>query len=167
MLAAEDAERRARRDALTGLGNRLAFQEAIAREVANAKRRQRPLSVLLGDLENFKAINDAFGHLRGDQCLREVGEAISGQARAGDECFRWGGDEFAVLLPDTSPEQAIHARDRLVSRVNAQCMTPDDRPLKMGCVVTALEPGQGAEELLMEADRALTALKSGGGARRG
>jgi len=162
MVAAEDAERRARRDPLTGLGNRLAFQEAIDREVANAKRRQRPLSVLLGDLENFKAINDSYGHVRGDQCLRDVADSIAAQARAGDQCFRWGGDEFAVLLTETAMGQAEKVRDRLSGTVTATCNAPDGRPLKIECVVTALESDQGAEELLLDADRALTDLKSAG-----
>ena len=160
-LAAEGAERRARLDALTGLGNRLAFQEAIVREVANARRKDRPLSVLLGDLENFKAINDAYGHVRGDQCLREVADSISAKARAGDQCFRWGGDEFAVLLVETGPGQAEVVRERLEGAVTATCNAPNGRPLRIECVVTSLEGAQGAEELLMAADQALTELKSG------
>lgn len=167
MVAAEDAERRARRDPLTGLGNRRAFQEAIDREVANAKRRERPLSVLLGDLENFKAINDAYGHVRGDQCLREVADSISAQARAGDQCFRWGGDEFAILLTETATKQAENVRDRLSGTITATCNAPDGRALRIECVVTSLEQDQGPEELLLDADRALTDLKSSGETRGG
>jgi len=155
-----------RSDALAD-GNRLAFQEAIVREVANSKRRGRPLSVLLGDLENFKAINDSYGHVRGDQCLREVADAIAAQARAGDQCFRWGGDEFAILLTETAMDQAENVGDRLSGTITATCNAPDGRPLTIECVVTSLGPDQDAEELLLDADRALTDLKSSCGSRGG
>lgn len=160
--AGEQAEARARRDALTGLGNRLAFHEAIAREVARAERSGTPLTVLLGDLRDFKSINDNFGHTRGDECLRAAAQALSKAARAGEECFRWGGDEFTVLLPATSRAEAARVRDRLSSLISAECPTPSGQPLELVCATTSRQDGQGPEALMVEVDRALTRLKASG-----
>lgn len=160
--AGEQAEARARRDALTGLGNRLAFQEAIAREVARAERSGTPLTVLLGDLKDFKSINDNFGHTRGDECLRTAAETLAKAARASDECFRWGGDEFAVLLPETSQEEGAHVRDRISNLISARCPTPTGQPQELVCAATSRREGQGPEELMVEVDRALTHLKASG-----
>ena len=161
--AREDAEALARRDALTGLGNRLAFQEAVEREIARAHRTGAQLSVVLGDLNDFKRINDSFGHLSGDRCLTAAAETLAGAARGGEECFRWGGDEFAVLLPGTSRDEAETARQRMCGVVRRDCAAPDGRPLEMACGTTVLVEGQGADELVAAVDEALMALKAGKG----
>lgn len=160
--AREDAEALARRDPLTGLGNRLAFQEALDREVARAHRTSSQLSVVLGDLNDFKRINDSFGHLRGDECLTAAAAAIEKAARGGEECFRWGGDEYAVLLPDTTREEAEHARRRLCGVVSRDCVAPDGRPLELVCGTTALLEGQSVEDLVAKVDVALMTLKTKG-----
>jgi hypothetical protein len=91
----------AREDALTGLGNRRALEEALAHESARAARTGETIGVLLVDVDRFKSINDRHGHAAGDACLRAVASALLGAVRAADSCFRWGGDEFIVLLPAT------------------------------------------------------------------
>lgn len=163
LRAREEAERRARRDPLTDLGNRLAFQESVAREVARAQRSSTGLSVVLGDLEDFKRINDTFGHVRGDECLRAVASAIAAAARRGEECFRWGGDEFAVLLPGASPDEARQALERVCDRVRRECTAPDGQPIELVCATTSMSDGQGVNSLVAHVDRALIDLKMGPG----
>lgn len=97
----------ARSDALTGLGNRRAFADALADECARADRSQQPVSLIYIDVDHFKQINDREGHARGDQVLRQVAAAITHTARARlDRAFRVGGDEFAVLLPGSTAAQS-------------------------------------------------------------
>ena len=161
LRAREEAEQRARRDPLTDLGNRLAFQESVAREVARAQRSNTGLSVVLGDLEDFKRINDTFGHVRGDECLRAVAMTIAAAARRGEECFRWGGDEFAVLLPGASSDEARQALDRFCNRVRRECTAPDGLPIKLVCATTSMAEGQEVNSLVASVDRALIDLKTG------
>ena len=96
-------------DGLTGLGNRRLFDLLLLREISNARRDRRPLSLLLGDIDHFKAFNDTYGHVAGDDCLRRVGAALRDCCHRGtDVAARYGGEEFAFILPDT-PEAGAHA----------------------------------------------------------
>ena len=95
------------RDALTGLFNRRYIEEIFSREVARAKREGRPLSVVILDLDHFKAINDEFGHCRGDDCLRAMGEAFREHFRDSNITCRYGGDEFMVMMPNSTAEDAL------------------------------------------------------------
>lgn len=153
------AELMARQDSLTGLGNRRAFSEALSREVARARRGDRELSVLVADLDNFKEINDRRGHAAGDDYLRRAADALRVIAREADACFRWGGDEFAILLPETDRDQAEGVAGRLRSAI-AEIDTPIGTPeLEITCGVAELDPGQGAESLIARADRDLLSRK--------
>ena len=105
----------ARMDPLTGLGNHRAFQEELARQVADAVREDRPLSLVILDLDDLKRLNDADGHAAGDQLLATVGRLIRATNRASDRSFRVGGDEFALLLPATSSETAYGVARRLLA----------------------------------------------------
>ncbi len=154
------AEMAARRDPLTGLGNRLAFEEAVDVEVARARRGQTPLSVIVGDLDNFKAVNDELGHLAGDELLRRAAEALRASARRSDECFRWGGDEFVVLLPSTRAEQARELCKRVREAVGGLDVSGRRERLEMTCASAELRANQTAEDLLATADEILTALKT-------
>ncbi len=154
----QEAQSLARRDALTGLGNRLAFQEALTREVQRAQRAGGQLTVVLGDLKNFKAINDSLGHLRGDECLKTAARRISAAARGGEECFRWGGDEFAVVLAATSAEEATIVRDRLCGDLGDDC----GARLELVCAMASLGEGDTADDLLVQVDRVLLGLKGAG-----
>ncbi len=104
-------ERVSMTDALTGLGNHRSFQEELRREVSRAHRHRHPLSLALVDLDEFKVINDMYGHVHGDRVLQSVADLL-GRQRVEDRAFRVGGDEFAVLLPHTAASSAYTTLDR-------------------------------------------------------
>jgi len=103
----------ANRDQLTGLFNRRAFYDVIAREQASARRHHTGLQLVMCDIDHFKVINDQKGHLGGDLCLNHLARLLLAQLREEDYCFRWGGEEFLMLLPNTSPAQALAVAQRL------------------------------------------------------
>jgi diguanylate cyclase (GGDEF)-like protein len=155
----DHARRMARIDPLTGLSNRRAFDEAIGEQIAEARGTSRPLSVLIADLDRFKQINDEYGHVNGDSCLRQVARTIHGSVRATDACFRWGGDEFAVLLPTADAERATELCERIRAAVESTCQGPDGTPLSVSCGHTVLEDGMDADAFVAAADLALLTLK--------
>ncbi len=104
-------------DSLTKLYNHRYFYEQLAHEVARATRYARPVSVILLDLDGFKAVNDTYGHLMGDKLLSLIGKVISEQVRGADIAARYGGDEFAIILPDTPHHAAQITADKLVSAI--------------------------------------------------
>jgi diguanylate cyclase (GGDEF)-like protein len=106
-----------RHDALTGLANRRAYQERLAVEISRATRHGHPLSLCLLDLDGFKAVNDRLGHPAGDEVLRGVARLID-ESRVADDAFRIGGDEFAILMPQTAPGDAQIAAERLAGRIH-------------------------------------------------
>jgi diguanylate cyclase (GGDEF)-like protein len=138
--------RLSRIDALTGLGNRRAFDEALGREIALARRAGSPLAIALGDIDHFKEINDRVGHTEGDRVLQDVAAAL----RGADLCFRWAGDEFALILPGAGLDEARTVAARVAGSLRVG--------MSFGC--SELEPGVGAIELLERADHALRARKS-------
>jgi len=154
------AEALARADALTGLGNRRAFDEALAAEIARARRLDSPLSLLLADLNGFKEINDLHGHLAGDECLREVATVLRDEIRLHDRCFRWGGDEFAAILTDTDSGAAELIAVRISRAVSERCSQPDGEPLTIGAAHSELTGAMTADDLVEEADSALRSLKA-------
>lgn len=113
-------------DSLTGLGNRTAFHEVLAREVARARRSSRPLAVLLLDIDDFKALNAEIGHLGGDEVLRSTAGRIQACLRDTDTACRIGSDEFAIVLPEAGREEA----QALFARVQATLLrqTPESAP---------------------------------------
>lgn len=120
------------RDSLTGLFNHSHFQQVLAQLCAHAVRSLKPLSLLFIDLDNFKHINDTYGHTTGDQVLKEMGWLLDSQqtsrrssARASDVAARYGGEEFALILPDTSMDGALSAAERLRHRVTTLLLLPE------------------------------------------
>lgn len=109
----EYAELLARTDALTGLANRRAFDEAAEQEVQRALRYNTPLALVLTDIDRFKTINDRFGHHVGDQVLQHFARILSDSVRNIDMVGRWGGEEFAILMPGTDLEEAARAAERM------------------------------------------------------
>lgn len=110
-------------DALTGLGNRRAYEERLDHEAAEYARSSLPLSLAIIDLDQFKEVNDRCGHAAGDRLLRDVAEAMRAVVRGRDECFRIGGDEFAVVMPNTMAADAVSCIDRLTAAIGS-CESP-------------------------------------------
>lgn len=110
---AEQAQARAMTDALTGLLNRYGLQHTLAREHAEARRYYRSLSCVLIDLDNFKTINDTYGHAIGDLTLQQIAAILREAVRASDTVFRYGGEEFLLLLPETDLEGAVALADKI------------------------------------------------------
>jgi len=160
-IGSVEAEALARADALAGLGNRRAFDEALIAEIARARRVGSPLSLVLADLNDFKEINDVHGHLAGDDCLREVAGVIRDEVRLHDHCFRWGGDEFAAILTESDGAAAARIAERITTAVAERCRQPDGEPLTIGAAHAELTDAMTADDLLAEADAALIALKLG------
>jgi diguanylate cyclase (GGDEF)-like protein len=154
----DQAEQIARIDDLTGLWNRRAFTEALDAELVRARRDGTPLSLVLADVDAFKAVNDAQGHQVGDACLQLVADALRSALRAGDACFRWGGDEFALLLPDTPRADAGRVCERIEAAVGGYS-APDGSPLRITSASAELTPDMGAEELVAAADGELLERK--------
>ena len=112
-------ERLACRDELTGAYNYRYLREQLAREIARSGRRGTPLALLMVDLRDFKGYNDRYGHLAGNRALAGVVRIIYSEVRSGDTVARFGGDEFAVILPDVSEKSAWQVGDRLAGRLAA------------------------------------------------
>ena len=154
----------AREDALTGLGNRRALEEALAHEAARAARTDEAVGVLLVDVDRFKSINDVHGHAAGDACLRAVAEALLGAVRAADSCFRWGGDEFVVLLPATDLAATREAAARAAAAV-ADRRAPDGAPMSASIGCAELRGDMTVDQVFAAADADLLAAKAARRAR--
>jgi diguanylate cyclase (GGDEF)-like protein len=163
-LAADERAARtlARLDPLTGLGNRRAFDETLTRAIAGDRRADRPFAVVIADLAGFKSVNDRFGHVEGDRCLRQVADALRETVRGPDACFRWGGDEFALVLPSTDRASADRVAARVTQAVESGVVLPSGEALGVRCGSAEFEEGMSAEGLLRAADAALIAAKAGG-----
>jgi diguanylate cyclase (GGDEF)-like protein len=155
----DHAKQLARLDPLTGMSNRRAFDETLDEQIDFARATGQPLSVLLADIDGFKQINDDHGHVSGDSCLRQVARAIQVSVRATDACFRWGGDEFAVVLPNADAVRAGELCERIQAAVLASCFDPDGVPLQVSCGHTELIEGMDTRRLLEAADLAMLTLK--------
>lgn len=155
----------ASRDTLTGLLNRRAFIAAAEGEFVRSRRRARPLSLLMLDLDHFKAINDQYGHAAGDELLRTVAAAVTPCLRDYDIFARFGGEEFVVLLPDTSHEEAMSVAERLRSAVECNRAWFEGRAiactLSVGMALLKSEH-RDLDALIRDADLALYRAKSGG-----
>jgi diguanylate cyclase (GGDEF)-like protein len=156
----EEARLLARVDALTSLGNRRAFDEAMDAELARSRRAGSPLSLIVADLNGFKEINDRDGHVAGDECLRNAAAALREAVRRPDLCFRWGGDEFSVLLTGADATVARALALRLESAVAESCRRPDGAPLTLTCGHAELDPDMSAAEAVARADATLLAIKA-------
>ncbi|MDQ2797373.1 MAG: GGDEF domain-containing protein, partial [Actinomycetota bacterium] len=149
----------ARHDPLTGLLNRLGFEETLAAELDRARRYGRPLSVVVGDVDHFKRINDASGHSAGDEVLRRPGAVLNASDRRSDVAARIGGEEFAVLVPDTGARDAYALADRLCRQIRETfAEEPHAVTLSLG-IATFPEHATETEDLLLAADDALYAAK--------
>ena len=130
-----------RSDKLTGLGNRRAFDEALASEAARSERSGRPFCLLIGDVNDFKCVNDTYGHAVGDEVLAAIGQALAQTVRKGDTAYRLGGDEFAVILPDCPEQGGRECLGRLTKAVESFRASAICAPVGMSLGVAVFEPG--------------------------
>jgi two-component system cell cycle response regulator len=159
----------ARRDALTGLGNRLLLQEDLDVLAGRAARHGHGFCLVLCDADDFKVYNDRFGHQRGDELLRHIGATISSHCRAGDAAYRYGGEEFLVVLPEQTVETGMAFAERL-RRALADSPPPRHGaepipPVSLSIGVAASSAADGRKDVdhvLREADRALYDAKRRG-----
>jgi diguanylate cyclase (GGDEF)-like protein/PAS domain S-box-containing protein len=152
------------RDPLTGLGNRRLFSDRVAHAVARQRRQHDSVAVILLDLDQFKLVNDTFGHAKGDALLVAVADRLRKVTRTGDTVARLGGDEFAILLQDLSqPDEADATADRVLHAFDAPFQL-DGRDVTIGAslgIAWATE-GQSVDDLVTDADVAMYAAKHGG-----
>ncbi|MGV8844093.1 MAG: GGDEF domain-containing protein [Pseudomonas sp.] len=152
------------RDPLTDTGNRIAMDQALQREVALAERTKQPLAVLMLDLDHFKSINDRFGHSVGDDVLKAVASQLTDQLRNIDRIFRYGGEEFLILLSSTQHDAAALVGERLRQAIlELHCMAQGQAiELSASFGGACLQPGESVQSLLRRADEALYAAKHQG-----
>ncbi len=159
------AERAAWIDPLTKLGNRRLLEDRLERVFEAQQRTGQDMSMVMLDLDNFKNLNDTCGHSAGDDMLRFVGELLRGTLRPTDVAVRYGGDEFVIILVDTTPEDAAALTERLVRLFRQRAgVLKLDPPVSMSAGIASLlqsHPGSG-KDLLEMADQALYKAKSGG-----
>jgi len=158
-------------DSLTGLGNRRAFDKDLEREWKRTLREGSQISLLLLDIDNFKAFNDRYGHQAGDDCLRAVADAVGAAVRDTDIVARYGGEEITIILPSTGSEGAVDAAEKLLSGIRSLRIAHEEGGEGECCVtasvgVATADTRHGGmkmpEALLLAADRALYRAKHSG-----
>ena len=154
---AQEVYKMALLDPLTGLFNRRYIEQRLQDEIARSQRHGRPLSVILFDLDEFKQVNDTYGHGAGDSLLKAFADKLSRATRGSDASARYGGDEFLVVLPECKPENVQHVLKRLEGiRVDIE---GHNLPIALSAGWAELLSGESAKELLARADTALYANK--------
>jgi diguanylate cyclase (GGDEF)-like protein len=159
-------ERNASTDALTGLGNRHAMDESFPREIKRCQQDEKPISLIMIDVDQFKSFNDKFGHVAGDRALSAVANVLEHQFRQRDLVVRYGGDEFAVLLPGVDLTEAVMIANRVRTAVSGSTENSSDSliqiPVNISLGVAELADDADCEALLRAADRALYRAKHAG-----
>jgi len=152
-------------DPVSGVFNRRYLQVRLGEELQRSRRHEIPLALLLIDIDDFKIVNDSYGHLAGDLVLRDVAEILRRSVRVFDVCARFGGEEFVIIMPGSTADSAMRIAERIRERIEAY--RPSDRLLatmritvSVGLAVT--EPGTTVSQLLARADGALYAAKHAG-----
>ena len=154
-----EARKEAETDALTGLYNQRYFHETLRREVLRAQRYERNLALILFDVDDFKSINDQIGHLAGDRVLAQAADRLREAVRSVDVPCRIGGDEFAVILPESSAIDADQLYRRVQSSMRGTALGPDEDRLRLSAGIAELQHGDTAAGLFERADGALYRAK--------
>ncbi len=157
-------EAAARIDLLTGLANRREIMARFHAEKARLERNSTLLSIIIADIDHFKRVNDSFGHLAGDQVLKDVATTLASNIRAVDICGRWGGEEFILLLPETSLDDAVLVAEKLRVAVSSITSIWKNSAIRttISLGVGMLLPGMDIEESTDLVDKALYRAKKGG-----
>jgi len=167
LLLRERLREQALRDPLTDLYNRRYMEDALEREIHRARRARTPVSMLVVDVDHFKALNDAYGHDAGDEVLRSLADTFQSSIRDSDIACRYGGEEFALVLPDCETRVAVEKAERIRRQV-AQMVVPyaddviDGITVSIGVATTGGADGWDGRDLFRVADRALYAAKHAG-----
>jgi diguanylate cyclase (GGDEF)-like protein len=153
-------------DGLTGLYNSRHFYNQLKIEIDRTSRYQRPLSLLLLDIDRFKEYNDSYGHLEGDKVLVRLGQVIKTCLRKMDSAYRYGGEEFTVILPETEGDEAATVADRIRSAVENEKFQPSDSDkiifITISVGVTEYHPNEETAILVQRADKAMYMSKQSG-----
>ena len=157
-----EARKLAETDALTGLFNQRFFNETLRREVTRAHRYQRRLTLMVFDLDDFKSINDQIGHLAGDRVLAQAADRLREAVRSVDVACRVGGDEFAVIMPESSAEDGEQLFRRVHNSMRGTALGADDERLKLSCGIAELQHGDTPASIFERADTALYRAKEMG-----
>ncbi|MEW5973574.1 MAG: GGDEF domain-containing protein [Pseudomonadota bacterium] len=163
----EDARREASTDPLTGLLNRRAFTTVLTNAIAKAQADDHPLCLLMLDIDHFKNINDTYGHLVGDKVLRFIGRLLAQVVKGQDTLCRFGGEEFAILLPDTALHGAIRVAETIRGRLNGSHLRLADSGQPLGELTASIgvacyREGESVDEFTQRADKALYEAKRQG-----
>jgi diguanylate cyclase (GGDEF)-like protein len=150
-------------DGLTGLWNRIYFDQTLAAQLALFRRAGYPCSVLLADVDNFKLINDNFGHPTGDEALRAIAQILQSSCRIEDTVCRYGGEEFAILCPNTPAEKATILGERVRESISRLTMSYRRTPFALTCSFGIADPATSGDRSVVEAaDQALYRAKQSG-----
>ena len=161
----QELQLQATTDDLTGLFNRRHLARRLGEETSRARRNQHPLAALMFDADEFKTVNDTFGHDAGDEVLCGLANLLRGELRTEDIVARYGGEEFLVLLPEVGLEDAVRVADRLCALIAQSQLTPDSRVrhIQVSVGVSLLEDGDMSDEIVTRADLAMYEAKKNGG----
>jgi diguanylate cyclase (GGDEF)-like protein len=158
--------RQATHDGMTQLMNYQYFQETLNREIARSRRSQSPLTLVMADIDHFKAVNDTYGHLAGDQAIKTVASCLQENLRETDHIARYGGEEFAIVLYNIPPDEALSVIERVRQSIGEQVIYFDGQSFKitMSFGIASMQPEESLdrEALIDKADKALYKAKSGG-----
>jgi diguanylate cyclase (GGDEF)-like protein len=154
------------RDGLTGAYNKRYLEETLDREVARCRRHCRPLAVIMADIDHFKSVNDSYGHVVGDQVLREVSRRLQEILRRDDVLARFGGEEFTIVMVEAGPEDAVEIAERCREAIQSKSIqtTVGSIPITISLGVTAPRPEDlgSSHELIVEADERMYEAKRAG-----
>lgn len=163
----ESFKEKATRDVLTGIGNRAAFESDMMRETTIARKNGKPLSLLLCDIDHFKKVNDTYGHLIGDKVLKATASILKSQVKGRDCLSRYGGEEFAIILPDTALESGLTVAEKIRRHFNTLKWTNKGskdiiKPITISIGAALYRPGESVDDTIKRADVALYNSKNTG-----
>jgi diguanylate cyclase (GGDEF)-like protein len=154
------------RDSMTNLFNHQHFRELLAQELSRSERYNNPLSLIFSDIDNFKSINDTYGHLAGDHVIKAIAGCLRKELRESDLISRYGGEEFAIILPETEKEGAMQVAERLRKAIGSLIVFHDDKYIQatMSFGIVANDPSDktSLDETIKKADIALYEAKAQG-----